>query len=236
MRRFLLVIALLVATNLYGQVFTPSKYDFVNYQQMESNIDGEAKPALIVFLHGGHSRGDDNKSQLNVPAVRTIAQYITDNHMSAYFVVPQCPSDYEWIAGRDGISGCDDKIVGIIRYYLSHKKVDANKVYICGTSMGSWAIWQLVARNPKLFAAAFIASGAPRGVSPSDFTTTPLYVTVGSEERTYYRIQELVSNIKTNGGVVEFDVLEGLEHPQACRSAFTLKRLDWLLSHTRSTK
>ena len=80
------------------------------------------------------------------------------------------------------------------------------------------------------FTAAFIASGQAQRAYPSDFTETPLYVTVGSEERSHEALKWFTSEINKAGGTVRFDVLPGQRHRDACDNAFTAKRLKWLFS------
>ena len=60
------------------------------------------------------------------------------------------------------------------------KDIDMNRIYICGASMGACGTWKILKDNPKLFAAALIASGQAQHEKPSDYTDTPLYVTVAS--------------------------------------------------------
>ena len=102
--------------------------------------------------------------------------------------------------------------------------------------MGSWASWVLVKENPDLFAAAFIASGNHRGVSPGQLTGTPLYITVGSQERSLDAIKWMATEIQKAGGNVKFDVLTGCDHPKACNKAFTAKRLKWLFGQKKTVK
>ena len=110
-----------------------------------------------------------------------------------------------------------------------------DRVYICSVSMGSWASWIIVQEHPELFAAAFIASGAPKGVSAKRFAGIPLYVTVGSRERTADLLADFTSEIKDAGGTVELDILSGCGHPEACGKAFTVQRLKWLFSQKKSS-
>ena len=70
------------------------------YQVLASNTVGAERPALVVFLHGGHARGEDNQKQIQLQAVKDIAAHIIKNKMPAYFLVPQCPSGMEWIPNR----------------------------------------------------------------------------------------------------------------------------------------
>ena len=233
MRYFLLVItALLFSLALFAQKYEPMEYDGLHYQVLASNSAGAEKPALVLFLHGGHARGEDNQKPIQLQAVKDIKDYILKN-MPAYFLVPQCPSDMEWIPNR-GASGCKDKVLGLIQQYVDEKGIDTNRIYLCSVSMGSWASWVLVKENPDLFAAAFIASGNHKGVSPEQLTGTPLYITVGSQERSLDAIKWMAGEIQKAGGLVKFDTLTGCDHPKACNKAFTAKRLKWLFEQKRA--
>ena len=234
MKRITLIVLLLFpGLWLIAQEFEPMEYDGLQYQQLAGKIDGAEKPALVVFLHGGHARGDDNRKQIQLPAVKDISDYILKNQMPAYFLVPQCPGDKEWVPQR-GTEGCSEQVLGLIYQYITEKGIDPTRVYLCSVSMGSWASWTLVRDNPGLFAAAFIASGNHRGISPEQLTGTPLCITVGSQERTLDAIQWMADGIRKAGGTVEFDILTGCDHPRACNKAFTPKRLKWLFSQTKS--
>ena len=233
-RTLFIVIGLLLSVALNAQMFEPKEYDGLLYQQLANKIDGAEKPALVLFLHGGHARGDDNQKQIQLQAVKDIKDYILKNNMPAYFLVPQCPSDMEWIPNR-GAPGCKDKVLGLIQEYVEEKGIDTDRIYLCGVSMGSWASWVLVKENPDLFAAAFIASGNHRGVSSEQLTGTPLYITVGSQERSLDAIKWMAGEIQKVGGNVQFDVLTGCDHPKACNKAFTAKRLKWLFEQKKSS-
>ena len=97
----------------------------------------------------------------------------------------------------------------LITLYMKTKYIDVSRIYICGASMGACGVWKLLKDNPKLFTAAIIASGQAQRAYPSDFTGIPLYVTVGSEERSYEALKWFSSEIEKAGGMVQFDVLLG---------------------------
>ena len=227
------VLAALAMFAQEGRQFEPMEYDGLPYQQLACNVKGAKKPSLVIFLHGGHARGNDNQAQIQLPAVRDIKDFILTSNIPAYFLVPQCPYGHEWVSSR-GRPGCKEKVVGLIRKYAEEKGIDKDRVYICSVSMGSWASWGIVQEHSELFAAAFIASGAPRGVSAKRFAGIPLYVTVGSRERTADYLADFTSEIKDAGGTVEFAILSGCSHPEACSKAFTAKRLMWLFSQKKN--
>ena len=233
MKRIALILLLLFpGLWLIAQNFEPKEYDGLLYQMLASNIDGAEKPALVVFLHGGHARGEDNQKQIQLQAVKDIKDHLLKNSLPAYFLVPQCPSDMEWLPNR-GAPGCKDKVLGLIQEYVDEKSIEPSRIYFCGVSMGSWASWVIVKENPGLFAAAFIASGNHRGVSPEQLTDTPLYITVGSQERSLEAIKWMATEIQKAGGKVQFDILSGMNHPDACNKAFTPKRLKWLFEQKK---
>ena len=51
---------------------------------------------LVLYLHGGSARGDDNEAQLCEAAVSVIYQYLYSHQIPATFIVPQCPSGGGW--------------------------------------------------------------------------------------------------------------------------------------------
>ena len=233
MKRYIVVIvALLTGFCVRAQEFKPMEHDGLLYQELFHNNAEKGKVPLIIYLHGRHASGNDNQKQLSQVGVQEIEKYLRKNSIPAYFLVPQCPEGYEW-DGRGGKSGYTDKVEDLITLYLTTKDIDTSRVYICGTSMGACGTWKLLKDNSKLFAAALIASGQAQYEKPSDYTNTPLYVTVGSEERSYDALKWFTTKIRKAGGNVKFDVLFGQKHRNACDNAFSTKRIKWLLSQVR---
>ncbi|MBR6656177.1 MAG: hypothetical protein IKL20_06205 [Alistipes sp.] len=152
--------------------------------------------------------------------------------MSIYFIAPQCPPTHEWIAHRD-LPGYEDKIFELIDHYIKEVGIDPNRIYLCGVSMGAMGAWKIMREKSDFFAAAFIASAGNRKAEPNEYLNTPLCVTAGEYERCADNLQWFTSEIKKLGGQINFSVLPGLGHREACEEAFTAKRLKWLFSHSR---
>lgn len=116
-------------------VFVPYQYD-------------PAKPSpVILFLHGGGERGDNNIDQVMVglaPAImksRAKFPFLT--------VFPQCAKESNWKAGsRDA-----DLALAMLKQAQSEFKTDPNRVYMTGLSMGGQGSWTIAAQHPELFAA-----------------------------------------------------------------------------------
>ena len=150
-------------------------------------------------------------------------------NVSAYFLIPQCPIEYEW-SPRADMPGCIEKVSSLITHFISTHNIDTTRIYVCGTSMGAVGCWEIIKSNQWLFAAALIASGVSPRTQPDSFLNIPIYATCGSEERSYEILPWLTSEINRGGGNAKLDILQGLRHRDACDSAFTPKRIQWLFS------
>lgn len=62
------------------------------YQMKKIAADNGSKPMLVMYLHGGSSKGNDNETQMKEAAVNIINEYLSDNSIPSIFIVPQCPS------------------------------------------------------------------------------------------------------------------------------------------------
>ena len=226
---FSAMVMLLVSLNAYCQEYVAMEYEGLKYRQLSSCVDDSTKLALIIYLHGRSGSGSDNKAQLANVAVRNIEKYIKKNNVSAYFLIPQCPIEYEW-SPRADMPGCIEKVSSLITHFISTHNIDTSRIYICGTSMGAVGCWEIIKSNQGLFAAALIASGVSPRTQPDSFLNIPIYATCGSEERSYEILPSLTSKINKGGGNANLDVLQGLRHREACDSAFTPKRIQWLFS------
>ena len=237
MNKYLIALCamILYASSLLAKDFSGKEHNGILYQVMENDIKPEASNALVIYLHGRSGSGTDNQKQMEQPGVSAIAKYLKKNKISSYFIVPQCPSDHEW-DGRDGRPGYTDRVEELISFYLSSGDIDPERIYICGVSMGASGIWKLLKDNPTLFASAIIASGQTRNASAAEFKDTPIYITAGSDERSYGPLEWFASEINKAGGSVTFELLPGKRHREACDSAISSKRLKWLFSQNKGIR
>lgn len=98
---------------------------------------------LILFLHGSSGRG------LNLDLVKQYGPpLIAEQHPSFPFVVlaPQCPEEEYWTDNADLLAALLDDV-------LARYRLDRDRVYLTGTSMGGNGVWHLAARHPQYFAA-----------------------------------------------------------------------------------
>ena len=118
--------------------------DHVNYllyvPASYSKDAGSAWP-LIVFLHGSEQRGDD-PALLDDMALLAFADEEGDFPFVA--LIPQCPRNMVW----------SPRIVkSVLDAVESGLRIDRNRVYLTGFSMGGYGTWQTAAAMPGTFAA-----------------------------------------------------------------------------------
>ena len=205
----------------------------IPYQVIENLIGSDSKPALIIYLHSNSGSGTDNKKQMTQVSAGNIEKYIKDNKIPAYFLVPQCPTDHEWDS-RGSTAGYYVKAKELLDYFMKEKDIDESRVYICGTSMGAMGAWRMLKEYPKLFAAGIVSSGQAQFATPSLYTYLPLYITAGTEERSYEALKSFAQQIKNAGGNVTFEEFEGMTHGRACDNACSAERLQWLFSQKKA--
>ena len=104
---------------------------------------------MIVFLHGGDQGGPDI-SLVMQHALPKIA--LEDPDFPFVLMVPQIPAGKTFQA---------DGVVSLVKQIARSYKIDSQRIYATGPSLGGYAVWDLGIRHPEWFAAiAPIAGGA----------------------------------------------------------------------------
>ena len=100
---------------------------------------------VILFLHGAGERGRDGLLQTQVglgAAIRANA-----SRYPALVVFPQSPSDSLWVGVPARMA------MAALGKTMEEFRVDSDRVYLTGLSMGGNGTWYLAYRNPSMFAA-----------------------------------------------------------------------------------
>jgi predicted peptidase len=96
---------------------------------------------LILFLHGAGERGT-NVWQVDIHGP---AKYIADHpDFPCLLVAPQCPAYETW---------SEDTLVALLDEVCAKYKVDPQRVYLTGLSLGGFGTWGLGLSHPERFAA-----------------------------------------------------------------------------------
>ncbi len=104
-----------------------------------------ARWPAILFLHGAGERGDNGLVQTNVGLATAIRR--TPEKFPAIVIMPQVPADSLWIG-----SPADAAIAALDRT-MAEFRIDLDRVYLTGLSMGGNGTWNLAYRFPDRWAA-----------------------------------------------------------------------------------
>ena len=241
-----LLMSLQLCVNAFAQqdkadYYTAKSYQFAGitlpYRELDLNQEKEGSSILVIQLHGGSARGNDNIAQLNATAVDCVEQYLVEYEMKAIFLLPQCAADRVWNESPQSVTTPMTAVLrNWLRYFVSQNDVDTNRIYITGYSAGGSGTWRMLNDNTTTFAAACVAAANPLMVTAENVKETPVYAIAGSADKIMdaTRISDFVNSLIELGGDAMFDLLVGQDHFGTCDTAFTTERLDWMFSHSRN--
>lgn len=252
MRKIILILFLICATTTFAQFKSASyqlKGHILPYQIMfPENYDAAKRYPLIVFLHGGGERGNDNQKQLTHGK-----QFLIDNFYSKYpaiVIAPQCPANSYWanverhqLDKTEFIFGVTNDatqpmntLMALINNWLSSGKVDLTRVYAGGLSMGGMGTFELLWRMPHTFAAAFpICGGADLSKLPLYAQNTAVWVFHGEVDAVVpvENSRSVYKRLKELGADVEYTEYKGVNH-NSWDNVFQEKTLgDWLFKYSK---
>ena len=253
----ILILSLLTAGTLaraqdigtYEARFHPVGSDTLPYRiSYPVNFSPEGSYPVIFFLHGSGERGKDNIKQL-VHGSRLLDTSTVRNIHEAIVIIPQCPESSYWSnvlisyhkSGERDFSFPMDQnptvamtlLLDLVDSVISRSYINRKMIYAGGLSMGGMGTFELVARRPGIFAAAFpICGGAnPATVSKYD-TRTKFWIFHGLEDNVVpSRLsEEMAAALVKNGIDVKITLYEGVGH-NSWDSAFAEPNLLlWLFS------
>lgn len=235
--RFFLLFALLSILSweeLSAQNIEFSKETFnsevMNLPYRKATIPGGGdKASLVIYLHGGSSKGDDNETQMQEPGINSIASWLSVNNRKAIMIVPQCPTNKAWLGSTQ------DVLVALIKMYINSGVADADKCYIFGGSMGGTGTWGMLSNHSDLFAAAMPVAGNPSGLNAENLSQVPVYTVMGTADRIMKisNVETFLAEMDNYKAEYMFDIEDGWTHEDVCKNSYTNERLAWVFEHTK---
>lgn len=237
-----------------------------------TDFDGNTdKYPVLLFLHGHGECGTDNKTQLQVQGTGNILLNDIVAMNNCIIVAPQTICDgatnvYEWVASGAGATsghiwntgmpirpGTLDETIhtvgmqaaeALIKDFIAdgNNRVDTDRVYVSGISMGGCATWEIMARNPDLFAAGIPLCGSGILSTADKLTSIDIWAFHGTKDPTVLPegTSMMVDAIKAAGGTkAMYTPLVNQGH-SIWNAAYTTKNLSgqtpaqWLLQQTKA--
>jgi predicted peptidase len=168
---------------------------------------------LLVYLHGSGARGFDNVRQL-----RSVPNVLCDGFLADAFpcavLAPQCPEELNWSSHIDSDVDMVDAVLRMIDDVLKDTRLDPQRVYLAGFSMGGYGAWALAARAPGRFAAVVPIAGGGDPSWAQQLIDAPVWAVHGAEDQVVPvgQSQSMIAAIREAGGDPRFSELPGVGH------------------------
>lgn len=214
-----------MASLFQAATFTPETGKPLNYRiYVPADYSEEKSYPLILFLHGAGQAGDDNFSQVKVG----ISEPFKNRESEIYHCIvlaPQCPGGKKWVDVLDW-SDCvystksipESKVmaavVELLEKTMETYRVDTDRVYVTGLSMGGYGTWDLLVRHGELFAAAIPVCGGADFKKAKLVKDIPIWTFHGSEDDIVppTGTEKMVAAIRALNGNCQYTVYEGQGH------------------------
>ena len=186
---------------------------------------------LVLFLHGAGERGDDLPlvKKHGIPRVTEERRVPGFEDLPFISVSPQCPSESWWSRETLALSALLDEIEE------SHR-VDPDRIYLTGLSMGGFGTFALAAAEPDRFAALVPVCGGGSRTDARRIAHIPTWVFHGAKDETVplRSSSEMVEALALRGGSPRFTVYPDATHDSWTETYDNPDLYRWLLSHTRA--
>jgi predicted peptidase len=202
------------------------------------------KYPLVLFLHGAGERGDDNQLQLTHGT-----PLFLDNQeeFPAIVLMPQCATDDYW---AQMVKDEDQRrynfnerpnpslaaVQKLLHTFIDTEKVDPDRVYLMGLSMGGMGTFELLAREPQTFAAAVpICGGTNPALVALYAKQVPLWIFHGTDDGVVAvkNSRRIVQQLATLGIVPRYTEYPGVNHNSWDHAFAEPKLLKWLFGERR---
>ncbi len=189
----------------------------------EDSTAGKKWP-LMLFLHGAGESGND----LQKVKVHGPPKLVATHDYPFIMVSPQS-------AGR---GWNPDTLNALLDDLVANYKVDTDRIYLTGLSMGGYGTWALAAAHPGRFAAIAPICGGGDPKQASKLKDLPIWVFHGAKDSTVpiARSEEMVKALKEAGADPKFTVYPDAGHDSWSETYANPELYTWFLAHKRGGK
>ena len=185
---------------------------------------------LLVYLHGGHGKGNDLSILLDTDG---FPKYLADGDLGeipAYVLIPQLP------ASEKGWLSRSDTVMALIDAVCDEKTIDRSRIALTGHSMGGTGTWDLALAYPDVFSRIAPMSGSVKTTSDTlkALETMPIWAFVGADDvvikpESTETFIESVSKLNPDARVTVFEDTDHVGVLQRAWLETGTELLDWLL-------
>jgi predicted peptidase len=209
-----------------------------------AEVEPGKKYPLVLVLHGWGERGTDNKKQLKDfgPA---FLKADARKRFPCFVLLPQADGSWVQHAVFDkpirltktpaaSLAMTNDLLKSLLKKY----PVDADRLYLTGYSNGACGVWELLEREPQVWAAAAPLAGAGDPARVGVAKHVPIWAFHGDKDPTIplERMTELMAALRAAHGHPMFTIIPNGVHWHPKSTALGERNfLPWMFAQRRGT-
>lgn len=208
---------------------------------LPTGYDKNKKYPLILWLHGGGGRGNDNLKQITDGNTSGFQAWVNSKHQAKYpsiVVAPQCPTGEQWTSWDDKVKLTEQiKIVmELLEDLQKTYSVDRERLYVSGQSMGGFAAWALISEYPDMFAAAVPVCAGGNETKAAQMINTPIWAFHGELDTAVKveRSRRMIAALKKAGGTPLYTEYKGEGHVIWDRVFSEPELLPWVFAQKKT--
>lgn len=181
---------------------------------------------LLLFLHGAGERGND----LSLVKKNGPPKLIEEGKDLPFVVVsPQCPADKRWNTKA---------LIALIDEIISRYRIDQNRIYVTGLSMGGNGTWKLATEIADRLAAIIPICGWGDPFDICSIGNLPVWAFHGAKDLIVplENSQALVDRLKYCNGNAQITVYPEAGHDSWTETYNNPEIYEWLLSHSKNQR
>lgn len=240
------------AKELYDQdgksyIYTNAAGESMLYRiLLPDNYDSAEKYPLLLFFHSARSLKKSGNKYLSISFVNWFVNQVQPNY-PCIMLMPECPIGQQWV---DVVQGCRTYVLDktpisvslhlvkeLCDMVMSEYAVDGTRIYVLGSSMGGYGVWDFAMRFPDLVAAGVPISGSGDSSIVAVLKDVPIWAFHGTED-------SIVSVLGANdmadamqragGGRMQYTVYGEVGHTLVTRLALNEQGLlGWMFSQNK---
>lgn len=192
---------------------TPGESLAFSYRFRPPPRNGNHKCPLVIVLHGSGRRGNENVQQLRGIPARLCQQSITDEYRCAV-LAPQCPAGLSWSSSIDADTDLLAVVLQMVDDICQDKRIDLQRIYLVGYSMGGFGAWDLASYAPDRFAAVVPIAGGGDPSRAGSLIDLPIWAIHGADDDVVPAAlsRDMIEAIREAGGQPNYSELPNTAH------------------------
>ncbi|MFT4974096.1 MAG: putative peptidase [Paraglaciecola sp.] len=236
--------------SLFKKEMFTEKGDTLPYRiLLPKDFNPEKTYPFLLFLHGAGERGKDNEAQLTHGADLFLKEENREK-FPAIIVFPQCAEDSYWSSvnvqresgnytwtypDKKQKNPSLDLVEGLICQLKKTYKIDKKRLYTVGLSMGGMGTFEMVWRNPKMFAAAMPICGGANPAIVGKLTRPEWWIFHGEEDAVVpvHLSKDMQKALLEVGATAKLTLYSEVNHDSWTNAFAEEYFLSWLFSKRR---